>query len=91
MVDMTGGMDPDPSIFPLLKKAGIKTLIAMHYSQENIKAIAKNKINAVITGHMASDSIGLNLFCDRLEEMGISIICGPGLYRHNRKKGSGTA
>ena len=91
MVDMTGGMDPDPTIFPLLKKAGIKTLIAMHYSQENVKAITKNKINAVITGHMASDSIGLNLFCDRLEAMGIGIICGPGLYRHKRKTGSRTA
>jgi hypothetical protein len=91
MVDMTGGMDPDSSIFPLLRKAGINTLIAMHYSQENIKAILKNKMNAVITGHMASDSIGLNLFCDRLEEMGIVIICGPGLYRHKRKTGSGTA
>jgi putative NIF3 family GTP cyclohydrolase 1 type 2 len=91
MVDMTGGMDPDPSIFPMLKKAGIKTLIAMHYSQENVKAMIKNGINAVITGHMASDSIGLNMFCDRLEKMGIGIICGPGLYRHNRKTGSGTS
>ena len=91
MVDMTGGMDPDSSIFPLLKKAGTNTLIAMHYSRENIKAITKNKMNAVITGHMASDSIGLNLFCDWLEGMGIGLICGPGLYRHKRKTGPGTA
>jgi hypothetical protein len=91
MVDMTGGMDPDSSIFPLLRKAGINTLVAMHYNQENIKAITKNRINAVIAGHMASDSIGLNLFCDRLEEMGIGIICGPGFYRHKRKTGFETA
>ncbi len=91
MVDMTGGMDPESSIFPILKKAGINTLIAMHYSQENIKAIIKNRINAIITGHMASDSIGLNLFCDRLEESGIDIICGAGLYRYKREKGPGTA
>jgi hypothetical protein len=85
MVDMTGGMDPDPSIFDLLKRAGVNTLIAMHYSQDNIKAIIKNRINAVITGHMASDSIGLNLFCDRLESMGTKMIFGPGLYRHKRR------
>jgi hypothetical protein len=91
MVDMTGGMDPDSSIFPLLRKAGINTLVAMHYGQENIKAMTKNKINAVITGHMASDSIGLNQYCDRLEEMGIGIIGGPGLHRHKRNTIPGTA
>jgi putative NIF3 family GTP cyclohydrolase 1 type 2 len=84
MVDMTGGMDPDPQIFSHLKKAGINTLIAMHYGLENIKAINKNKINAVISGHMASDSIGLNKYCDRLEGQGLDIVAGAGLYRHRR-------
>jgi hypothetical protein len=84
VVDMTGGMDPDSAIFPLLKKAGVNTLIAMHYSKENVKAIRKSRINAVITGHMASDSIGLNLYCDRLEKSGLKVIPGPGLYRHKR-------
>jgi hypothetical protein len=87
MVDMTGGIDPDPSIFPLLKKAGINTLVSMHYSQDNMKALKKDNMNAVITGHMASDSIGLNIYCDMLEEMGIGIVCGPGFYRHKRKTG----
>jgi hypothetical protein len=87
MVDMTGGMDPDSSIFPLLKKAGINTLIAMHYSQDNISSIKNNGINAVMTGHMASDSIGLNIYCDRLENMGISTVYGPGFYRHKRQTG----
>ncbi|MCD4670067.1 MAG: hypothetical protein K8S14_06445 [Actinomycetia bacterium] len=84
MVDMTGGMDPDPQIFSYLKKAGINTLIAMHYGSENIKAIKKNKINTVISGHMASDSIGLNKYCDRLEGQGLDMVAGAGLYRHRR-------
>ena len=46
--------------------------------------IKKNKINAVISGHMASDSIGLNRYCDRLEDQGLDIIAGAGLYRHRR-------
>jgi len=86
MVDMTGGIDPDSAIFRYIKKAGIDTLIAMHYSKENIKYINKYKINVIITGHMASDSIGLNIFCSRLEEKGIDIIAGPGLYQQKKNQ-----
>ncbi len=84
MVDMTGGLDPPSEIFELLKKAGINTVVGMHYSMENIKAIEKCGLAAIICGHMASDSIGLNLFCDRLEQLGINIISGSGLYRVRR-------
>ena len=87
MVDMTGGMDPDSGIFKSLKKAGIDTLIAMHYGLENIKAIKKNKINTIICGHMACDSIGLNIYSDILEKYGIQIIAGSGFYRHRRTSG----
>ncbi|MCJ7471751.1 MAG: hypothetical protein MUP02_02920 [Actinobacteria bacterium] len=84
MVDMTGGVDPDSDIFKSLKKAGINTLIAMHYSLDNIKAIKKNKLNAIICGHMACDSIGLNIYSDLLEQGGIEIVAGSGFYRHRR-------
>ncbi|HAJ95044.1 MAG TPA: NGG1p interacting factor NIF3 [Actinobacteria bacterium] len=84
MVDMTGGIDPDPQIFSFLKKVGVNTLIAMHYGQDNVKAIKESKINAVISGHMASDSIGINRYCDRLESQGLDIVAGAGLYRHRR-------
>jgi len=84
MVDMTGGMDPDSKIFHYLKEAGVNTLIAMHYGRDNIKAITGSKINAVISGHMASDSIGINRYCDMLEDKGLDIVAGAGLYRHRR-------
>jgi len=87
MVDMTGGVDPDSDIFKYLKKAGINTLIAMHYGLDNIKAIKKNKLQAIICGHMASDSIGLNIYSDVLEKYGIEIIAGSGFYRHRRTPG----
>jgi len=87
MVDMTGGVDPDSDIFKYLKKAGINTIIAMHYSLENIKAIKKNKLNTIICGHMACDSIGLNIYSDILEKNGIQIIEGSGFYRHRRTSG----
>jgi len=88
MVDMTGGIDPDPKIFHYFKKAGVNTVIAMHYGQDNIKAITGSKINAVISGHMASDSIGINRYCDRLEDQGLDIVAGAGLYRHRRSGNS---
>jgi len=84
LIDMTGGVDPPDEIFFYLKKAGIDTVIGMHYNLDNIKSMINNKLNAIICGHMACDSIGLNIFCDFLESKGINIISGSGFYRYKR-------
>ena len=84
MVDMTGGVDPPDEIFTHLKKAGVETLIGMHYGIDNIKAMIKSNISALVCGHMACDSIGMNIFCDSLEKSGVSIINGSGFYRYKR-------
>lgn len=81
MVDMTGGVDPPSGVFKYLKKAKLDTLIGMHYGIENIKAISKNNLNAIICGHMACDSLGLNILCDKLEDRGVKITAGSGFYR----------
>ncbi|MDD5659367.1 MAG: hypothetical protein PHR39_05100 [Actinomycetota bacterium] len=86
LVDMTGGVDPPDEIFFHLKEARLNTIVGMHYSLENIKSIIENKLCAIICGHMACDSIGLNLFCDFLESKGLNIICGSGFYRHKRNE-----
>ncbi len=83
MVDMTGGLDPPTEIFSHLK-GKVDTVIGMHYSVDNIKAVKEKKIGAIIAGHMASDSIGLNIYCDKLEEEGIRIYPGSGFYRVKR-------
>ncbi len=85
MVDMTGGLDPPSNIFKHLRDQGIDTIIGMHYGIENMKAIIESGITAIIAGHMASDSIGLNIFCDKLEEYDINITKGPGFYRVVKK------
>lgn len=85
MVDMTGGVDPPDEIFMHLKKAGVDTLIGMHYGVDNIKAILKNGISAIICGHMACDSLGMNIFCDIIEKSGVNIIAGSGFYRYKRR------
>lgn len=84
IIDMTGGINPPPEIFYYLKKANLKTIIGMHYKMENIEAILNNNLTAVICGHMASDSIGLNIFCDKLVKNGIEIVHGLSFYRHKR-------
>jgi len=84
LVDMTGGVDPPDEIFSHLKKAGVDTLIGMHYGIDNIKSMKKSNISALVCGHMACDSIGLNIFCDSLERNGVNIISGSGFYRYKR-------
>ena len=86
LVDMTGGVDPPDEIFLHLKKAGVDTLIGMHYGIDNIKSMIRSNISALVCGHMACDSIGLNIFCDSLERSGINIINGSGFYRYKRNE-----
>jgi hypothetical protein len=85
-IDMTGGVDPPDEVFKLLKKAGINTIVGMHYNLNNIKAIMESRLSALICGHMACDSLGMNIFCDLLEKEGVSIICGSGFYRYKRNE-----
>lgn len=46
-------------------------------------------MNVINAGHMASDSIGANLFFDELESRGIAVISCSGFIRCKRKKGGG--
>ncbi len=85
-IDMTGGVDPPDRVFKLLKKAGINTIVGMHYNLDNVKAIIESRLSAFICGHMACDSIGMNIFCDFLEKEGVNIISGSGFYRFKRNE-----
>lgn len=67
-VDMTGGTEGPKRIFPRLSQAGVGTIVAMHLSEEHFKHAKIEHINVVIAGHIASDSLGLNLLLDELEK-----------------------
>jgi hypothetical protein len=56
----------------------------MHMSEEHRREAEKNHINVVIAGHMASDSLGMNLFLDELVKQGITVIPTSGLIRFSR-------
>ncbi len=65
-VDMTGGTGGSKKAFEKLVQAGVGTIVGMHIGENHLKEAKKHHVNVVIAGHMASDTIGLNLFFDGL-------------------------
>jgi putative NIF3 family GTP cyclohydrolase 1 type 2 len=88
VTEITGGTEGSPEIYEKMAHAGIGTTIGMHLSEKHKDAAEKAHINAIVAGHMSSDSLGVNLFLDELEKRGIEIIPCSGLIRVSRiKKG----
>ncbi len=55
-------------------KYGINTLIYIHISPSDLEKLRTNGIgNLIITGHIASDSVGINPFVEELENRDISV------------------
>src|SRR3989344_5678237 len=84
VTELTGGTEGAHDIYEKMANAGIGTVIAMHQSEKHREFAEKAHINVVVAGHMSSDSIGLNLFLDELEERGIFIVPCSGLIRISR-------
>lgn len=85
LTELTGGTEGSQKIYKHLAQAGIGTIIGMHLSEEHKEAAEKAHINAIIAGHISSDSIGMNLFLDELEKRGIEIVTCSGITRVKRK------
>ncbi len=83
MTEITGGTEGSPEIYKNLAQAGAGTIIGMHISEKHRDEARKAHINVVIAGHISSDSIGVNLLLDDLEE--VEIVPCSGLIRHKRK------
>lgn len=83
-VKMTGGTGGSEKSYEKLAAAGVGTVIAMHMTDKHRQAAQDHHINVIIAGHMASDSLGMNLFLDELEKKGIAILPCAGLLRVQR-------
>jgi len=68
LFEMTGGTEGSKDAFDKLYKAGVRTLVSMHLSEEHFKKVKDANLNVVIAGHISSDTLGLNLLFDRIEE-----------------------
>jgi putative NIF3 family GTP cyclohydrolase 1 type 2 len=82
--EFTGGTSGSKDIYEKLSQYGVGTIIGMHMHEEHRKEAEKHHINVVISGHMASDSLGMNLFLDELEKKGVEVIPTSGLIRVKR-------
>ncbi len=68
-VDMTGGTGGSEKAFEkLANTSDIGTIVGMHISEKNREEAKKNHINVVIAGHIASDTLGMNLLLDGVEK-----------------------
>ena len=86
ILEMAGGTNPSDSVYESLSDHGISTIIGMHMPEgARVKASEKH-MNIIIAGHIASDSLGVNLFLDELEKKGIEIVPCGGLIRVSRVK-----
>lgn len=83
-IKMAGGTSGPEKAYEKLAHAGVGTYICMHMQEKHRLAAEENNINAIVAGHMASDSLGMNLFLDELEQRGIKIIPCSGLIRVKR-------
>jgi len=84
VTEFTGGTSGSKEIYEKMAQAGIGTIIGMHMGEEHRKKAEKYHINVIIAGHIASDSLGMNLFLDELEKKGIEIVPVSGLIRVRR-------
>jgi hypothetical protein len=87
-VDMTGGTEGPKEAIDKLAAAGVGTIVCMHLSDEHRKEAEKHFLNVVIAGHIASDTLGMNLMLDEVLEGAdeVQIMTCSGFQRIPRKK-----
>lgn len=83
---MTGGTSGPKSMYEALSRAGIGTVVGMHFPESHYDAAKEANVNLVVSGHMPSDSLGINLICDAWADHGIDVIPCSGFIRCSRKR-----
>ncbi len=68
VLGFTGGTDAGDDMIDKMMESGIDTLVAMHATRDQVEKAEENNINIVTAGHMASDSLGMNLLLDKLQD-----------------------
>ncbi|SHJ89719.1 Nif3-like dinuclear metal center hexameric protein [Paramaledivibacter caminithermalis] len=77
---MAGGTNGGSDVFKAYFEAGVGTIICMHIPDEVKDEVENQNIgNVIVAGHMASDSIGLNIIIKELEKRGLEIIKMSGI------------
>ena len=85
-VGFTGGTSGSKELYEKMAQSGVGTVVEMHMNEEHFKEAKKHHLNVIISGHIASDSLGANLFLDELEKRGIQVVPFSGLIRIKRNR-----
>ncbi len=81
-VAIAGGTNGGFPVFSEYFRAGVDTVFAMHIDEDELqrlRAAADPDDTLVVTGHMTSDSIGINVVIAGLEERGIEVVRTSGV------------
>ena len=84
VVQMAAGTNGGAPIYRTYYEHGIDTILAMHIEDRDLRELEQDQrpnANLVITGHMPSDSIGMNRILDAIERRGVEVIAGSGVIR----------
>ena len=84
VVQMAAGTNGGAPVYRTYYEHGIDTILAMHIDERDLRELEqleRPQANLVITGHMPSDSIGMNRVIDALEAEGLEVIAGSGVIR----------
>jgi hypothetical protein len=84
VVQMAAGTNGGAPVFRTYYEHGVDTILAMHIDERDLRELEqlqRPQANLVITGHMPSDSIGMNRIIDALERQGVEVIAGSGVIR----------
>jgi hypothetical protein len=85
MIKFAGGTSGPKEMYETLGKAGVGTFICMHIPENHLEDVRKAHMNIIVAGHMASDSLGINLMADRMEAKGVRVSPFSGLLRVRRR------
>lgn len=84
-VDMTGGTEMAKELFVKIGEAGIGTVVCMHLSEDHLKSIKDVPMNIIVAGHIASDTVGLNLLLDKItKKENLEVVTCSGFIRIGR-------
>ena len=81
-VAMAGGTNGGHPVFREYFRAGVDTVFAMHIAEGDLqllRAEAAPESSLVVTGHMGTDSVGINWMVRGLRERGVEVVCTSGV------------
>jgi hypothetical protein len=81
-VAIAGGINGGFPVFNEYFRIGVDTIFAMHCDEgelQRLRAVADEDDTLVVTGHMTSDSIGINVVIRELEQRGIEVVRTSGV------------